>query len=527
MPELFPRLRRLCDLDAAYLREYSGLHDPYDGTIADLSPAGVASALAALGGPPLPDPHDEAQLAATENAMRTRFGRLRQHRYDPWVHVEALDLSPYDRPYADAAAREEARSRHLRHWPDAVDNALEALDEVSAPVAAMFLPASRGLAAGVRPGDGDDGRRALAALDRLAAHLERAAREGDPAPSFGRDDLTALLGCEDRVAVDIDDLAAVADSEYARMRDILADAAARLDRSPGADRADPAELVRRVNAVVRADHGDFPRIVADTQAQVATAARFVRDRDLVPVVDDACVIEPSPPARSWAAGRVSWTAPWETCGHSIFHVTGPAAGWSAQDRQSWLERFNRPAMAVMTVHEIGPGHCSHALMMGQVDNPVRRTLWSELFFEGWAHYAEEMMWEEGYQDDSPLYQFGMAQEAMMRVVRVQAVLGIHTGALTLDEATALFEQRAFLAGPAARAEALRAVWEPTCVRYTWGKVLMRRLRDQARAAWGPGFSLPRFHRELMAFGSPPVGLVAGAMGIAPPPREAAGEGAQR
>lgn len=188
MAELFPRLRHVCDLDAAYLREYSGLHDEYDGTIVDLSPSGVASALAALGGPALDDAHDEAQLAATENAMRTRFGRIRQHRWDPWVHIEALDLSSYDRPYADGAVREEARRRHLRLWPDAVDNAIEALDELSSSVAGMFLPAARGMAAEVREDDGEDGVRALAALARLTAHLEYAAREAAPAmrPRQGR-----------------------------------------------------------------------------------------------------------------------------------------------------------------------------------------------------------------------------------------------------------------------------------------------------------------------------------------------------
>ncbi|MFE9206580.1 DUF885 family protein [Micromonospora sp. NPDC007230] len=507
MADLFPRLRHVCDMDAAYLREYSGLHDEYDGRIVDLSPAGVTASLAALGGPELPDPHDEAQLAATENAMRARFGRLRQHRWDPWVHVEALDLSPYDRPYTGELARQRARARHLAGWPDAVDNAIEALDEVSAPVAAMFLPAARGLAAGVRPSDGEAGEQALAALDRFAAHLEKATRDGDPAPALGRADLTALLGCEDRVAVDLDELAAVAVAEYSRMRDILADAADRLDPASGGD-------IGRVNARIRADHGDFAQIVADTGAQVAVAARFVHEHDLVPIVDDTCVVEPSPPARAWASGRVSWVAPWETEGHALFHVTGPREHWSRSDRESWLDRFNRSAMAVMAVHEIGPGHCSHALMMGRMTSPVRRTLWSELFFEGWAHYAEEMMWEQGYQDHDARYQFGMAQEAMIRIVRVQAVLGIHTGALALDDAVALFEERAFLAGPAARSEAMRAVWEPTCIRYTWGKVLMRRLREQAEAAWGDAFSLPRFHRELMSFGSPPVGIVDAAMGVA-------------
>ncbi|MFI0938606.1 DUF885 family protein [Streptomyces sp. NPDC021020] len=524
MADLFPRLRHVCDMDAAYMREYSGLHDEYDGTVVDLSPAGVRTALAALGGAPLADAHDEAQLAATENAMRTRFGRIRQHRWDPWVHIEALDLSPYDRPYAAAADRERARSAHLRLWPEAVANAIEALDELSAPVAGMFLPAARGMAAEIRPQDGEDGARALAALERLAAHLETAAHEGDPAPGLGAEDLVALLGCEDRVPVDLDELAAMAEAEYDRMRDVLDDAADRLDRTPGLS---AAERTRRVSARVRADHGDFRQILADTQAQVATAARFVRDRDLIPVVDDACVIEPSPPARSWGAGRVSWCAPWETEGHSLFHVTAPAPGWPAEDHRAWLSRFNRAAMAVMAVHEVGPGHCSHALMMGRVDSPVRKTLWSELFFEGWAHYAEEMMWEEGYQDTTALYQFGMAQEAMMRTVRVQAALGVHTGALAVGEAVELFERRAFLAGPAARAEALRGVWEPSYIRYTWGKVLVRRLRAQAEAAWGQRFSLSRFHRELMAFGSPPVGLVAAAMGIAPPADAAPSAGSAR
>lgn len=112
----------------------------------------------------------------------------------------------------------------------------------------------------------------------------------------------------------------------------------------------------------------------------------------------------------------------------------------------------------------------------------------------------------------------------MRAVRVQAALGIHTGSLTLDDAVALFERKAFLAGPAARAEALRGVWEPTYIRYTWGKVLVRRLRDQAKTAWGSDFTLPRFHRELMALGSPPVGLVASAMGVGPAPVPQSGQG---
>jgi hypothetical protein len=500
------RLRRVCDLDAAFLREYSGLHDDYDGTVADLSRSGVASSLSRLGGDRLTDPHDEAQLAATENAMRVRLGVVEEHRWNPWVHVEALDLSAYERPYADGPTRENARARHLRLWPDVVDNAVNSLDRLSAPVAGVFLPAVRGMTLNIRPDDGLDGEAGRAALERLADHLASIAAHGDPEHSLGRQHLVELLGCEDGVPVDLDRLVAMAEREYARMEEILGDAARRLD---------PDATVGEISDRLRADHGDFRRVLDDTQRQVSQAAAFVRARDLLPTVDDSCRLEPSPPARSWAPARVSWVAPWECSGHSVFHMSAPLPEWSPAEAATWLDRFNRSASAVVTVHEVGPGHCSHALMMGQLTQPVRRTLWSELFFEGWAHYVEEMMWEEGYQADTPHYQFAMAQEAMMRTVRVLAAVGIHTGALSIPEAVSLFEARTPLAGRSARAEALRGVWEPTYVRYTWGKVLMQELRERARTAWGSGFSLPRFHRELMSFGSPPVGLVAGAMGLTP------------
>jgi uncharacterized protein (DUF885 family) len=167
---------------------------------------------------------------------------------------------------------------------------------------------------------------------------------------------------------------------------------------------------------------------------------------------------------------------------------------------------------VMSVHEIAPGHASHALVMGGAATVVQRTLWSELFFEGWAHYAEEMVWEEGYGSGSAAYQYAMALDAQMRAVRVEAVLAVHAAGASVEEATALFEHRTFLQGPAARAEALRCVWEPSCTRYTVGKVAFRALRRSAQAK-SRYSSLRAFHDELLSLGSPPVGLAADVLGL--------------
>src|SRR5204862_5883898 len=122
------------------VREASGRHE-YDGRIQDLSPDGVRSGLARLeqaraGGGPLDDPHDEAHLTAFENLVRVEFGELGLHRRNPLFHLSELDLACYDRPYAPPAQRAAARRAHLAAWPQAADNALAALDQVSGPVAA-------------------------------------------------------------------------------------------------------------------------------------------------------------------------------------------------------------------------------------------------------------------------------------------------------------------------------------------------------------------------------------------------------
>ncbi len=150
--DLSPRLRAVCDLDVATVREYSGRHE-YDGKPQDLSPDGVRAGLARLaaardGGERLADPHDEAHLTAAEDLRRVTFAELEMHRRNPILHLVELELATYDRDYAPAAERAAAWAEHLAAWPRVVDAAIESLDQVSAPVARG--PARRGPRAGGR-----------------------------------------------------------------------------------------------------------------------------------------------------------------------------------------------------------------------------------------------------------------------------------------------------------------------------------------------------------------------------------------
>jgi uncharacterized protein (DUF885 family) len=165
---------------------------------------------------------------------------------------------------------------------------------------------------------------------------------------------------------------------------------------------------------------------------------------------------------------------------------------------------------VITAHEVAPGHFAHARALRRASTDVRRALLSPAFIEGWAHYTEELCVEEEFHAADPRFAIGVALEALVRVTRLAVAVGVHTRAMTMDEAEHRFRRDAHLEGPAARAEAARATFDPTYGRYTWGKLEILGLRAEAQARWGTRWSLSRFHEALLRLGSPPLGLM-GAM----------------
>jgi hypothetical protein len=498
------RLRALCDLSMGSVREYVGRHE-YDGRVEDLSPEGVRAGLARVGGPSQPeqDPHDEAQLAAFERLARLELGELELYRSNPLYHIAALDVSCYDRDYAPEAERAEARRRHLAAWPDAVDAAVTALDRVAAPVAEALLPAARGLTAGLEEAGADPVvERALEAHKRLAAHLEAAADGGHRDTALGRGPLERLLGAGEALEVDLGRLEERADAERDRLQAMLEEACGRL--APGRPTAE-------VVAGLLEDHPDAGGVLREAEAMTAESIAFTLERDLVPGLDGTCLVAPAPPSRRWALAMMSWAAPYEADAPSRYYISPPDPDWPADEQDDWLKVFSRTTLPAITVHEVAPGHFAHGRRLRQAGTDVRRTLQSLAFVEGWAHYGEEVCVEEGFRADDPRFAAGVALEALQRVTRLAVSIGTHAGTMTVADGAARFEADAFCYGPAARAEASRATFDPTYGRYTWGKLEILRLRDQARARWGAGFSLQRFHDRLLRLGAPPLGLMADAL----------------
>ena len=501
--DLSPRLRAVCDLNVAETREFSGRHE-YDGAIQDLSPDGVRAGLTALAeaaetGDPLEDVHDEAHLAAFEDYARVVFGELELHRRNPLIHLAGLDLSCYDRDYGPQAERDQARLSQLARWPQAVDVAVAALDRMSAPVAAALLQGIRGLAAGIPPGTPDAiAEAARAAHERLVAAVAGKAASGDPDPALGGPALTALMSRPERMEVDLGALAERADAERDRLRELLAGSCARID--PGRP---PLEVAREL---VR-DHPDADGVIDAARRWTERAIDFTRERDLVPYHDGECLVGLAPRSRRWGMAMMAWAAPGEPEGPSWYHITPPDESWPERETQEWLEVFSATTLPGITVHEVAPGHFSHGRALRHVSSPVRRVLHSEAFVEGWAHYGEELCVEQGFGGDDPRFEIGVWLEALVRVTRFACAIGVHTAGMSVAEGARRFEADTHLSGPAALSEARRATFDPTYGRYTWGKLTILDLREQAKQQWGEGFTLQRFHTAMLALGSPPLGLL--------------------
>ncbi len=306
------------------------------------------------------------------------------------------------------------------------------------------------------------------------------------------------MSSAEALPVDLDRLSERADAERDRLTAHLADSCARIDPSrPALEVA--RELVR--------DHPDADGVIEAARVWTQRAIDFTAEHDLVPFSDGECQVGLAPESRRWAMAMMAPAAPGEPEGPSWYHITPPDPSWPEHEIEEWLEVFSDTTLPGITVHEVAPGHFSHGRAILRAVGPVRRTLHSEAFVEGWAHYAEELCVEEGFCADDPRFAVGVWLESLVRVTRLACAIGVHTAGMTVADAARRFESDTHISGSAALSEARRATFDPTYGRYTWGKLEIMDLRERAKKQWGVAFSLNRFHTAMLTLGSPPLGLL--------------------
>jgi hypothetical protein len=504
-----------------------GLH-LYDGRAGDYSPASIAAYLKTLSAWERRlagfDPtvrvgqaaHDAALIETTLARERFTWETWREHERNPIWWSYPLDLTTYlKRNYAPLPERLQALVGHLEDVPRLLD---EMRGHLRAPLARPIVETAQSVFAGhlafyetdlprhvmdltdpALRGRFESAREtACAALRETLAFLETARERAGGDFAIGEAAFCEMLRTGEMVDVPLARLLALGEAERAALDDDLRRTAGLVDRA-----ASPREVMSRMGAQHPAEEDLLPAV----RGLLDDLRRFLIERDIVFVPPDVRpVVEETPPFNRWAFAMMDTAGAFEEVAtESYYYVTPPESTWPPKRREEWLSKFDFATLKTVSIHEAYPGHFIHFMHLRRAPSMAAKVLTSYSCVEGWAHYSEEMMLGAGV-DTSPRFRLSYLAEALVRLIRYLTAIRMHAGDLTVDQATTMFEDQAYMEPLTARQEAVRGTFDPGYLNYTLGKFMVRRLRDDYRAERGPAFALRDFHDRLLGLGAPPVPL---------------------
>jgi len=277
---------------------------------------------------------------------------------------------------------------------------------------------------------------------------------------------------------------------------------------------DPSKTPEQVLATLEQDHPRPDQLLQDFRASFGSLTNFIQQKHIITIPSDIRpIVEETPPfARALTFASMDTPGPYETkATEAYFNVTLPEASWPAEKIKSWMEGFNRGTILSTAIHEAYPGHYEQYLWESQYPSKVRKLTGCGTNIEGWAHYTEQMMLDEGYGNGDPKLRIGQLQDALLRDARYIAGIEMHTGTMTLPQATDFFVKQGHQTAAVAEREAKRGTSDPTYLVYTLGKLEILKLRADYQKKAGTSFSLQQFHDEFMKQGAPPIPVVRRAM----------------
>lgn len=272
--------------------------------------------------------------------------------------------------------------------------------------------------------------------------------------------------------------------------------------------SDPAEVWRKV----KARHPSAEKLIQTAGEQVQKLQTFLQRKPLVTMPENAGLRIAATPDFYRRTFASLWTpGPFEVAKvPACYYITNVDPAWSDSRKEEHLLDLNYASLWSVSTHEVYPGHFLHFEHLRQVKARLRKTTLCAptSFIEGWAHYAEQMILDEGFEHGNAEIRLGQLAEALTRLARTIVGIRLHTEDLSVEQGVRFFTEEAYLEEGTARQEAERGTFDPGYVLYALGKQMMVKLRADAEEAAktagpGDGFSLQRFHDKILGHGSVP------------------------
>ncbi|HTH19654.1 MAG TPA: DUF885 domain-containing protein [Candidatus Udaeobacter sp.] len=290
-----------------------------------------------------------------------------------------------------------------------------------------------------------------------------------------------------------------------------------------AKKIDPNKPAIEVFKQVQSEHPAADKLIPDIAKDLDKIRKYVVGRKLVGIPSEIRpkVKETPQYLRATSFASMDTPGPFEKrATEAYYYLTPTEEDWPAQEKEEWLTAFNYYTSDVTSIHEVYPGHYVQFLHLNASSaSKAEKIFGSYAFIEGWAHYTEKMMIDEGFgapSTSSPSgedvklaakYRMAQADEALLRLCRLCVSIKVHTQNMSIDEATKFFQDNCYYESKPARQEAMRATFDPGYLNYTLGKLQILKLREDYKAQQGAEFSLQKFHNELLSHGMPPIRLL--------------------
>lgn len=347
----------------------------------------------------------------------------------------------------------------------------------------------------------------LAALTSYRDYLEKEGRvkaKGDFA--IGEKRYLNKLYAEELVKDSIDNLIAKGEAELARLQRQFKEAARAIEPDCDQEKLD----VRKVYEKVAAKHPAPDKLIKAVSDVLEEIRAFCINKPVVTIPgDDRAMVDEMPPhMRALAFAAMDTPGPFEKKAKEAYYfVTLPEKSWDAKKIEEHMRSFSDQDLLNTSIHEAYPGHYVQFLWVNRAPSSIRKVFGCNSNAEGWAHYCERMMLEEGFKGASPELRITQIHDALLRVCRYIAGLKMHTRGMSLEQAIELFENEGYIEHANAEREARRGTMEPTYLVYTLGKLEILSMRDEYRKKVGDGFALRDFHDLFLKQGYPPLALV--------------------
>jgi uncharacterized protein (DUF885 family) len=284
---------------------------------------------------------------------------------------------------------------------------------------------------------------------------------------------------------------------------------------------DPDKSTREVLAELGHDHPPPEQLLATFRSTFDGLIGFIVEHHIITIPNNtAPTLEETPPfMRATSFASMDTPGPFESATQeAYFNVTLPARSWDAKRIDGFMAQFNYPTISNTAVHEAYPGHFVQFLWVNRLDDRVRKLFGANSNDEGWAHYCEQMMLDEGFGQPGAnatpaelrrarLLRLGQLQDALLRDARFIVGIRMHTGTMTYEQAIDFFVEQGYQSREVGEGESKRGTSDPTYLYYTLGKLQILKLRADVAAREGASFDLQRFHDDFMRQGWPPIRLV--------------------